>query len=147
MDPSVHERLQLESMIKSNGTVDYTESIRERKHSGPLRRELTSLKEGEGDLSVDCPFMAAKYPDILARLSKGEMDFGLFEKMLDVLGEIEEGGVGQHEGSAMIGKALKELYVDSALRRKEQDAPPPDKRQAPSRQISYAEYLASVPNN
>mgnify|MGYP006925703700 FL=1 len=37
--------------------------------------------------------------------------------MLDVLKQIEDGNVDQHEGSVVIGKILKELYVDSALKR------------------------------
>ena len=37
--------------------------------------------------------------------------------LLDVLKHIEDGKVDQHEGSVAVGKILKELYVDSALKR------------------------------
>jgi hypothetical protein len=40
-------------------------------------------------------------------------------KFLLVLKMIEDGKVNQEEGSVAIGKLLKELYVDSALRRSE----------------------------
>ena len=39
--------------------------------------------------------------------------------LLGVLNMIEDGKVDQHEGSVMVGKLLKELYVDSALKRSE----------------------------
>ena len=37
--------------------------------------------------------------------------------MLVILKLIEDAKVDQHEGSAMMGKILKELYVDSATKR------------------------------
>ena len=37
-------------------------------------------------------------------------------KLLIVLKLIEDGKVDQNEGSVMVGKVLKELYVDSALK-------------------------------
>jgi hypothetical protein len=36
---------------------------------------------------------------------------------LDVLKQIENGEIDQNEGSVLVGKLLKELYVDSALKR------------------------------
>ena len=40
-------------------------------------------------------------------------------QLLSVLKMIEDGKVDQHEGSVMVGKILKELYVDAALKRGE----------------------------
>jgi hypothetical protein len=40
-------------------------------------------------------------------------------KFLDVLRKIEDGNLDQHEGSFMVGTLLKELYVDSALKKAE----------------------------
>ena len=37
-------------------------------------------------------------------------------KLLFVLKMIEDGKVDQHEGSVHVGKILKELYIDSALK-------------------------------
>lgn len=37
-------------------------------------------------------------------------------KLIRVLELIEQGQVDQNEGSVMVGKILKELYVDSAVR-------------------------------
>jgi hypothetical protein len=38
---------------------------------------------------------------------------------LDVLRQIEDGQLDQHEGSFLVGTLLKELYVDSALKKAE----------------------------
>ena len=38
-------------------------------------------------------------------------------QFLDVLKNIEEEKIDQHEGSFKVGKLLKEIYVDSALRK------------------------------
>jgi len=48
---------------------------------------------------------------------KDEVDLKILFKFLDVLREIEDGDLDQHEGSFVVGKLLKELYVDSALRK------------------------------
>jgi hypothetical protein len=47
---------------------------------------------------------------------KDELDLELMTKLLIVLKLIEDGKVDQNEGSVMVGKVLKELYVDSALK-------------------------------
>ena len=43
----------------------------------------------------------------------------IFEKFLNILKKIEDGELNQHEGSYLVGKYLKELYIDSAMRQKE----------------------------
>ena len=44
---------------------------------------------------------------------KGELDLTIMTKLLTVLKLIEDDKVDQHEGSVMVGKILKELYIDS----------------------------------
>jgi hypothetical protein len=48
---------------------------------------------------------------------KDEIDLTIMQKLLIVLKLIEEEKVDQHEGSVMVGRILKELYVDSAIKR------------------------------
>ena len=43
----------------------------------------------------------------------------IFNKFLDVLKRIEDGELDQHEGSFMVGTLLKELYIDSAIKKSE----------------------------
>ena len=45
------------------------------------------------------------------------MLFRSFHQFLDVLREIEDGKLDQHEGSFKVGTILKEMYVDSALKK------------------------------
>jgi hypothetical protein len=47
---------------------------------------------------------------------KDEIDLLIMTKMLTILKLIEDSKVDQHEGSAMFGKVLKELYIDSAIK-------------------------------
>jgi hypothetical protein len=54
--------------------------------------------------------------DIFNKVVKGEIDLTIMTKMLTVLKLIEDGNVDQHEGSVMVGKILKELYIDSAIK-------------------------------
>jgi hypothetical protein len=63
--------------------------------------------------------------------------------LLDVLKHIEEGKVDQHEGSVMVGKILKELYVDSALKRCNainETIDTPEVSYAESKTISWKQY-------
>jgi hypothetical protein len=59
------------------------------------------------------------YTDIFNKIRKGEIDIGILNKFLDVLRKIEDGDLDQHEGSFMVGSILKELYIDSALKKSE----------------------------
>ena len=43
----------------------------------------------------------------------------LMKQMLTILKQIEDGKVDQHEGSFSVGKLLKEIYIDSALKTSE----------------------------
>ena len=47
---------------------------------------------------------------------KNNIDLNLLAHFLVILRKIENNEITQHEGSVMIGKVLKEIYVDSALR-------------------------------
>ena len=41
------------------------------------------------------------------------------DSFLNILKRIEDGELDQHEGSYLVGKYLKELYIDSAMRNEE----------------------------
>ena len=124
-------RLKLNEMIKENNVNDQTELIRELKHSSIIRNETNRLLEilEENPTSsfselrvismIDCNFMFSYYTDIYNRLLKKELDISLLYKFLDILENIENGEYGQHEASFKVGTILKELYVDSALKKAE----------------------------
>jgi hypothetical protein len=65
----------------------------------------------------ECNFLFTYYTDIYNKIRKDEIDIGILNKFLDVLKRIEDGDLDQHEGSFLVGSILKELYVDSALKK------------------------------
>lgn len=126
------ERLNLKKMINESDCDDNTDNIRRLKHSVLMRddiRMLDTLKNTHADMKNnknddfivlcqnECKFLYANYTDIFNKLVKDELDLTIMTKLLTVLKLIEDSKVDQHEGSVMVGKILKELYVDSATKR------------------------------
>jgi hypothetical protein len=124
------QRLQLSNMIKANNVEDQTELIRNLKHSQILRTEINNMimikaKHRGDDNKImeecmnDCSFLFTYYTEIFNKVKKDEIDIGILNKFIDVLRKIEDGELDQHEGSFLVGTLLKELYVDSALKKAE----------------------------
>jgi len=129
---SESERLNLKRLINDSECEDNTEHIRKVKHSVLIRddiRKLDTLKNAEAALkqsdfekfkekcTMEASFLYNNYTDIFNKMVNDELDLTIMTKMLVILKLIEDEKVDQHEGSAMIGKVLKELYVDSATKR------------------------------
>jgi hypothetical protein len=121
-------RLQLQKMIKANNVEDQTDLIRQLKHSHILRENINNLlilkkKYGSdaesihNDGMIDANFLFTYYTDIYNKIRKDEIDLNILFRFIDVLQKIEDGEMDQHEGSFSVGTLLKELYVDSALRK------------------------------
>ena len=121
-------RLQLQKMIKANDVEDMTGLIRELKHSVVLKNNVDALvqlmsKYGEDEdtlfeeATVECNFLFTYYTDIFNKIRKNEIDLKILFNFLDVLNKIESGELDQHEGSFVVGKLLKEMYIDSALKK------------------------------
>ena len=134
---SADDRLKLNDMLSSTGAEDFTQQIREKKHSIPLKEDLSKIELGKGD---ECLFMQERYPDMHRKLCNGEMSIEIFKTMVDVLASIENGEIDQHEASVKIGTVLRELYIDSANRRTGEDERP-DTRRGPVRDIGYSAFL------
>jgi hypothetical protein len=124
------QRLQLQNMIKANNVEDQTDLIRNLKHSQVLRNEVNNMilikakyrgneEKIYSECVNDCNFLFTYYTDIFNKIRKNEIDIGILNKFFDVLRKIEDGDLDQHEGSFMVGSILKELYVDSALKKAE----------------------------
>jgi len=125
-----NQRLQLSNMIKANNVEDQTEIIRNLKHSQILRNEANNMimikaKYRGDDEKIytecinDCNFLFTYYTDIFNKIRKDEIDINILNKFLDILKRIEDGEMDQHEGSFAVGTLLKELYIDSALKKSE----------------------------
>lgn len=125
------DRLNLKKLINEMECENNTDKIRELKHSSQIRDDVTKLlqfkqnnvtlyKTDYNAFLDECrnltPFLFMNYMDIFNKICKNELDLRVLSKVLDLLQEIEEGQVDQHEGSVIFGKLLKEMYIDSALR-------------------------------
>lgn len=126
------ERLHLDKMIKEYNADDNTTQIRILKHSRKIKENVgifLNLKRKYGRLRLTdrakfeklvishCNFLWNNYTNIFNRLLKDEIDINILYAFIDKLREIEEGETDQHEASVDIGKILKRLYIDSALKR------------------------------
>jgi hypothetical protein len=126
------ESLDLKRLINETQCENNTENIRRLKHSVLIRndiRTLENLKNTNASLrntnptefaevcQQECNFLFTNYTDIFNKVLKDELDLCIMTKLLIVLKMIEDGKVDQHEGSVMVGKILKELYIDSAIKR------------------------------
>lgn len=126
------QRLQLDKLIRANNVEDVTQDIRERKHSALIRDDITKMmsikkqyprlsrsnpKQFDMMLESKCSFLFNNYTDIFNRIKKDELNLDIMWQFLEVLRNIEEGTVDQHEGAYHIGKLLKEIYIDSAKTR------------------------------
>ena len=131
---SSEDRLNLQKMIHANDVNDQTDLIREKKHSSKIEEQIKDLlylknkykrlalsNPNEFDLMCisKCQFLYNNYTDIYNKVKKDEIDLNILYKFLTVLKRIENKEVDQHEGSFMVGKLLKELYIDSALKKSE----------------------------
>jgi hypothetical protein len=131
-----NDRLQLDQMLKANDVEDKTELIRKTQHSSIIKNEVTileTLKKKNKEmyknnfekfdlLAVEkCQFLFNNYTDIYNKVIKNELDLNLLNKFLEALSQIEQGKIDQHEASVKVGTYLKELYIDSALKKAEKN--------------------------
>ena len=149
-----NQRLQLQNMIKANNVEDQTDFIRNLKHSQIIRNEVNNMiiikaKFRGNDDKIheecvnECNFLFTYYTDIYNKIRKDEIDIGILNKFLDVLKRIEDGEIDQHEGSFLVGTILKELYVDSALKKAEKlniDEEPKPEPKKPEKNVSYKQF-------
>jgi|TARA_E500000178_G_C16698663_1_gene607160 hypothetical protein len=125
-----HEKLQLQKLIAANDSVDTTEQIRKLKHSMKIKDEVERLyrlkvehyqllredKNKFDEIGMQkCKFLYTHYTEIYHKMVNGNLNMKIFEQFLNVLHDIENGDIDQHEGSYKIGALLKKIYIDSAL--------------------------------
>lgn len=132
MNLSNDERLNLKKMMSEMDYTDNTENIRRLKHSIKIRNDIRKMEDLKREYSVlrtespeqffnivyaECRFLYDNYIDIFTRVMKNEIDIGIMSKLLIVLKLIEDGQMNQEDGSVRIGRLLKDLYLDSAVKR------------------------------
>jgi len=125
-----NQRLHLQKMITTNNVEDNTDLIRQLKHSHILREDVNNLimlkakyiddpEKTHLEGMVECNFLFTYYTDIYNKIRKDEIDLKILFKAFEVLRNIEDGKIDQHEGAFEFGNLLKKIYVDSALKKAE----------------------------
>lgn len=125
------QRLQLQQMLKENDVSDQTNLIRELKHCDLIVADVNKLlmikqkyknnlsQEFDVECMMACSFLYTCYTDLYNKIKKDEINLTVLNKFLNVLKLIENGEIDQHDGSFLVGTYLKEIYVDSALKKSE----------------------------
>ena len=157
---NANERLDLKRMVDEMDCDDNTDNIRKIKHSVHIRndiRRMENLKTRNESLyknnieqfttlcQRECSFLFENYESIFKKVLHNELDLTIMTKVLSIIKLIEDGKLDQHEGSVMVGKTLKELYLDSAVKHADNidkqyaadNAAPP---QIEGKSISWQEY-------
>ena len=122
------EKLHLQKLIINNNVEDQTDLIRKLKHSELLRNDINTMilykakyRDDPDNLHIqcmnECQFLFTYYTDIYNKIRKDEIDLPMLFLFLDVLKDVEDGNLDQHEASFKIGSLLKKIYVDSALKK------------------------------
>jgi hypothetical protein len=153
------DRLNLQEMIKSYDADDNTPKIRSLKHSWKIKENVEILlnlkKKHSRMLKTDkprfdkliishCNFLWNNYTNIFNRLIKDELNVKILYKFIEKLREIEDGETDQHTASVEVGKILKEMYIDSALRREKkyekEEGKEEKKERKPSKNITWSKF-------
>ena len=150
------QRLKLQQMISENNVEDQTQLIRNLKHSEILRTNVNNLIQLKNKYGNDinsesfvnesifeCNFLFTYYTDIYNKVKKDEIDLQLLYKFLDILKSIEDGEKDQHEASYEVGTILKNIYIDSALKKAEkleQMNKTEEEYRGPALNVSWKQY-------
>ena len=87
-----------------------------------LKTDQDELRKSEPAEFVDlarstCSFLFTNYTDIFNKVKKDEIDLNVLFQLLHILKQIEDGKLDQHTGSYEVGKLLKSIYIDSAMKK------------------------------
>jgi hypothetical protein len=156
-----NQRLHLQNMIKANNVEDQTELIRKLKHSELFKIEIQKILEikemykeypnAEEKVYNDCiteaNFLYTYYTDLFNKIRKDEINIELLYKFVDILKQIEDGKEDQHSASFLVGTILKQIYIDSALKKSEKLDEKNEKEKLPEKNVeinvSWAEFKKS----
>ncbi len=132
MSNSFTQSLNMKSLMNSDDYVNNTERIRELKHSELILEDIGKLCRIKKDhfhmrmveeekynhlCATSAPFLFSNYTDIFRKVLKDELDMKLMVDFIGILKQIEEGQLDQYDASVKVGTILRDLYVDSAIRR------------------------------
>jgi len=129
---SFTQGLDMKALMESDDYVNNTDRIRQVKHSETILENIGKLceirkkhphmrmmdEQGYTELCRNtAPFLFNHYTDIFNKVVKDELNMEMMVKFIFILKQIEEGVIDQYDASVKVGTILKEMYVDSAMRR------------------------------
>lgn len=159
---NTQERLALQNMLRNSDAPDTTKQIRELKHSKQIRNDVITIQKLKTEYSRimrsnitqfkdickgRAEFLYNNYTNIFNKLVSDDLNLEILHKFLVVLERIENEEIDQHEGSFLVGKLLKELYVDSALRednKREKNQKKEKKPINPNAKMTWGEYKKTL---
>lgn len=145
----------LRNALSTADAPDNTEYIREFKNSEriltdvrtieKLRRQYPSIGQAEFVelCQKEASFLYNGFTVIFNKLVANEINLAMLSRLIHVLQNIEAGYLDQYQGSVKVGELLKEIYLDSAVRRGEKiDTEHTSDIKAPiePQKISWREY-------
>ncbi len=147
------DKKELQRLIQENKTVDQTESIRQRNDSSAIREDILKLykikyqlgisneKELRETIKNQCEFLFKKYRELYEILITKDMNLSFLMKLIELLENIENGKMTQHESSFVLGKLLKEIYIDPKINNRDDisDGNSSDNNNEPMN-ISWSEF-------
>ena len=156
-------RLNFDKMLKESGASDNTSKIRKLKHSKKIKEQVSLMveikkkyqrlgkKSFEQMILSKCNWLFTNYTNIYNKLKKDELDLNILGRFINMLKEIEDGETDQHEASVKIGKILKELYIDSAMKNEKnienkEKNKKPKKFKKPQNKITWKQYKKNMLN-
>ena len=126
------ERLNLDKLMREMDSVDNTEYIRKAKQSGKIAHDINIMEKLKRDsmhwrfdepekfaelCQGSCKYLFNNYTNIFNKLVKDEINMDIMKQFLLHLSLIENGELDQHEGSVLIGRLLRDLFLTSAANR------------------------------
>ena len=129
---SITQSLNMKALMESDDYVNNTDKIKTVKHSEDILADIgkiCELKKSHPKMKIveeekfkhlcqtSCPFLYNNYTDIFNKVVNDELDLKMMVNFIQILKQIEEGTIDQYDASVKVGTILKEMYVDSAMRK------------------------------
>jgi hypothetical protein len=164
------QKIELDKLISQNSVVDQTDMIRTLKQSIKIRQEIDTMMKiktehafkGDSNISMvspmfkkcqeQCPFLYKYYSMLFHKILKDDIDMGTFDKFIEIVEEIEDGKLSQHEGAFKFGTLAKSLYIDDVLSTADMVDSDGNKQTSrviappPAKDISWTKYKRSRDN-
>ncbi len=129
--PVSYGKDDLRRALNTSDAPDNTEYIREFKNSERILADVRTVEklrrlhprmdpdEFVELCKAEAPFLYNGFTVIFNKLVANEINLAILARLIHVLQNIENGYLDQYQGSVQVGELLKEIYLDSAMKRGE----------------------------